>query len=84
MAPTIFIKFCGFIVHSNLNNMTLSAVPGKSLKLKKYFFIFYSSHSVATKLTDYSASNSIFRVPLEVSPARFFNIFFKFSIRRVA
>ena len=27
MAQTIFIKFCGFIAHSNLNNMALSAFP---------------------------------------------------------
>ena len=29
MAPTILTKFCGFIVHSKPNNMTLSAFPGK-------------------------------------------------------
>ena len=37
MAPTIFIKFCGYIIHPNLTNMTLSK---KSLKLKKIVFIF--------------------------------------------
>ena len=31
MSPTIFIKFCGFIVHSNPNNMALSAFPENSL-----------------------------------------------------
>ena len=34
-ASTIFIKCGGFIVHSNLNNMTLSAIHRKSFKLKK-------------------------------------------------
>ena len=29
MAETIFIKFCGFIVHSYPNNMALSDFPGK-------------------------------------------------------
>ena len=52
-ASTIFIKFRGFIVHSMLNNMTLSAVHGKSFKLKKkkYFLIFYPSPSLAAKPT---------------------------------
>ena len=35
MALTILIKFCGFIVHSKPNNMTLSAFLEKSLKLEK-------------------------------------------------
>ena len=34
-ALTIFIKFCGFIEHSNPNNMTLSAFPENSVKLEK-------------------------------------------------
>ena len=34
MALTIFIRFCGFIVNSKPNNMTLSAFPGKSQKLE--------------------------------------------------
>ena len=33
MVPTIFIKFCGFIVHSNPNNMALSAFPEKIAEL---------------------------------------------------
>ena len=41
MAPTILIKFCGFIVQSKHNNMTLSAFPEKSLKLEKYILIFF-------------------------------------------
>ena len=41
MATTIFIKFCEFIVHSNPKNMELSAFPGKSLYLEKYFLILY-------------------------------------------
>ena len=35
---TILIKCCGSKVHSNLNNMTLSAIHGKSFKLKKIIF----------------------------------------------
>ena len=37
MAPMILIKCCGAIVHSKPNNVTLSAFPEKSLKLKKKF-----------------------------------------------
>ena len=46
MAPTIFIKFCGFIVHSNTNNMTLSAFPRKILVATKNFLIFQPSPNV--------------------------------------
>ena len=42
---------------------------------KKYFLIFYPSPSLATKPTDFSCSNSILRVPLQISPARFFFFF---------
>ena len=41
-APTIFIKFCRFIVHSNVNNMTLSAFPGKILVTRIIFINFLS------------------------------------------
>ena len=41
MAPTILIKFCGFIEHSKQNKMPLSAFPVKSLKLEKYIKIFF-------------------------------------------
>ena len=51
--------------------MTLSAIPGKSFKLKKKL-IFYPSSSLAAKPTHSSCSNSILRVPLQISPARFF------------
>ena len=72
-SSTIFIKFCEFLVHSNLNNMTLSAIHVKSFKLKKnHFLIFYPSPSLATKPTDWSYSNSILRVTLQIYPARFF------------
>ena len=72
MAPTIFIKFCGFIAHSNLINMALSAFPEKSLKLEKYFLIFYLLPNVAPKSTNKSCSNSIFRALLQLSPAHHF------------
>ena len=77
-ASTIVIKFCGFIVHSNLTNMTLSAIPGKSFKIIIFFNflpIAYLSPTLVTKSTDWSCSNSILRVPLPISPARFFFFF---------
>ena len=39
MAATIFIKFCGFIAHSKLNDMALSAFPGKILVTRIIFFL---------------------------------------------
>ena len=70
MAPMNFIKFCGFIAHSNLNNMALSAFLRKILVTRIIFFlIFYLSPNVAPKPTDQSCSNSIFRVLLQLSSA---------------
>ena len=69
MAPTIFIKFCGFIVHSNPKNMALSAFSGKVLLTRKFFFNFLSAPNVAPKPTDQSCSNSIVRLLLQLSPA---------------
>ena len=37
MAQTIFIKFCGFIVHSSPNNMALSDFPEKIIVPRKMF-----------------------------------------------
>ena len=52
MAPTILIKFRGFIVHSKHNNMTLSAFPEKkSVKLEKYIFNFFPSPNAGPKPT---------------------------------
>ena len=52
MTPTIFIKFCGFIGHSNLNNMNLSAIPGKisETKKKSFFFLFYPTLKIKDSL----------------------------------
>ena len=48
MAPTIFIKFCGFIVHLNPKNMALSAFHEKIPETKKIsFLIFGPSPNVA-------------------------------------
>ena len=60
MAPTILIKFCGFIVHSKPNNMTLSAFPGKIPETRKIVFNFLSvaSPNVGPKPNDQSRSNS--------------------------
>ena len=73
MAPTIFIKFCGFIVHANPKNMALSAFPGKILLTRKIFFNFITAPNVATKSTDQSCSNSIFSVLLQLPPANPFH-----------
>ena len=71
MAPTIFIKFCGFIIHSNPKNIALSAVPGKILLIRKIFFTFLFAPNIAPKPTDQSCSNFIFRVLLQLSTANF-------------
>ena len=73
MAPTIFIKCCGFIVHRHLDNMTLSAIPGKIPETEKIVSHFLSIAYVATKPTDQSCPNSISRVPLSIFPAYVFN-----------
>ena len=72
MATRILIKFCGFIVHSKPNNMTLSALPGKIPETRKIVLNFCRSPNVALKLTHQSRSHSISRVPLQLSPAYFF------------
>ena len=73
MAPTILIKFCGFIVHSKPNIMTLSAFPGKIPETRKIaILIFCPSPNVAPKPTSQSRSHSISRVLLQISPADFF------------
>ena len=69
MAPTIFIKFCDFIVHSNSKNMTLSAFLGKTLVTRHFFLIFYPFPNVAPKPTDQSCSNSISMDLWQISPA---------------
>ena len=72
MAPTIFIKFCGFIAHSNPNNMPLSTFPEKKnpSNWKNIFLNFLSAPNVAPKPTDQSCSILyLFRVLLQLSPA---------------
>ena len=72
MAP-IFIKFCAFIAHSNLNNKALSSFPEKILVTRIIFFNYYLSPHIAPKPTDQSCSNSIFRSLLKLSPAHCFH-----------
>ena len=73
MAPTSLIKFCGFIVHSKPNSMTLSAFPGKIPETRKIVFNFLSaSPNVAPKPTGQSHSKSISKAPLQTSLAHFF------------
>ena len=81
MATTVIIKCCGFIAHSNLNNMALSAFPGKILVTKKTFLIFYPSSNIAPKPTDQSCSNSIFRVLLQLSSASPFHFLPSLNIK---
>ena len=69
----IFIKFCGFIVYSNLNNMALSAFLWKILVTTIIFLISYLSRNVAPKPTDQSCSSLIIRVLLQLSPASLFH-----------
>ena len=70
MAPTIFIKVCAFIGHSNSNNMALSVFFRKN---PRNFLIICPSPNVAPKPIDKSCSNSIFRALLQLSPARPFH-----------
>ena len=64
---------------ANLDNMTLLAIPGKIPETKRYFLIFYPSPNIATKPTEQTCSNSIFRIPLQISTAHFF-FFFIFNL----
>ena len=72
MAPTILIKFCGFIVglHSNANNMTLSAFPGKI-------------PDVAPEPTDESRLNWISTVLSQISGAGFLVFLLPLKLRVV-
>ena len=69
---TIFIKFSGFIVHSNLNYMTLSAIPGKSFKLEKVFFNLLPIAFLSLKPSHQSRSNSMYTILLQIFPAIIF------------
>ena len=69
MVPTILITFSGFIVHSKPNIMTLSAFSEKIPETRKIVFNFLSSPNLAPKPNDQSRSNSISRVPLQISLA---------------
>ena len=66
MSLTILTKFCGFIVHLKPNNKIISAFLGKIPETGK---IFFQSPKVGPKLNDQSRSNSITRVPLQISLA---------------
>ena len=66
-----WLNFCGFIVHSKPNNVTLSAFPGKIPETRKIVLIFYTTLNLAPKPTEQSRSHSISRVPLQISLARF-------------
>ena len=78
MATTNFIKFCGFIVHSNPDNMTQSTFPGKILeteKKKKIIFFYFSVRplpTLAPNPTDQSRSDSISKAPCKYLHSGFF------------
>ena len=74
MAPTILIKFCGFIVHSKPNNMALLDFPGKIPETGKIYCNFFSSPNSGPKRTHQSRSKSISRGLL----ANISNPFFSF------
>ena len=71
MAPTILMKFCGFIVDPKVNNMTLSAFPGKIPETGKIYFKFYPSPYAGPKRNHQSHSKSTFRVLSQISRTMF-------------
>ena len=74
MSQANFIKFCGFIVHSYPNNMTVSDFLGKIVvPIKIFYFLSVASPNVALIPTDQCCSNSIFKVLLQLSPTRPFH-----------
>ena len=73
MALTILIKFCGFIVHSKPNNMTLSAFPEKIPETGKFYFNFFPTLNAGPKPTHQSRSKSISRVLSQISRTLFFS-----------
>ena len=73
MTPTIFIKFCVFMIHSNPNNMTLSAFPEKIPETGKIYFNFFSSPNAGPKRTHQFRSKSISRVLSQISRTLFFS-----------
>ena len=73
MAPTNLIKFYELIVHSKLNNMTLSAFPGNIPETEKYIFKFFPSPNAGPKLTHQSRSKSISRVFSQISRTLYFS-----------
>ena len=72
MGITILIKFCGFIVHSKLNNMARSAFPGKISETRKIVLNFLFVAWRSAWQTDQSRSNSTSTVPLQITLVRFF------------
>ena len=72
MVPTIFIKFCGFIVHSKPNNVTLSAFPEKIPETEKNvnFSVYRRLTERLTQLTNLVQFRYV--GPLQISPFPFF------------
>ena len=75
MAPTILIKFVGLQYIRIPTTWHYRLFLEKSLKLEIQFLIFCSSPNVAPKPNDQSRSNSISRIPLQISLPCFFFIF---------
>ena len=83
MAPTIFIKFCGFIVNSIPNNAILANFPGKIPETGKIYFKFFPSPNSGPKPTHQSRWNSICRVLLQISLSITFVFDLPFKLRVV-
>ena len=73
MAPTIFIKFCGLIVHSKPNNLILENFPGKIPETGKIFVKSFPSPNAGPKPTHQSRSKSISRVLSQISRSLVFS-----------
>ena len=71
MAPTILIKFSGFIVHSKHNNMTLLAFPRKIPEIGKYIFNSFPSPKAGPKPNHQSHSTSTSMFLSQISRTHF-------------
>ena len=80
MALKIFIQFCGFIEHSQPNNVIIVNFPGKIPETGKIVFKFFPSLNAGPKPTHESHSNSIYRIFLQIFLAIIF-VFFSPAIK---
>ena len=83
IALTIFIKFCGLMVHSKPNNMIPANLPGKIPVTAKIFLNFFSSPNAGLKPSLQSRSNSIYRILLQIFLATIFVFYLPLKLRVV-